>query len=124
MEDLAEVQRITGLIVDAIRLSTDRVTAFGVDAVLALKLADAAQALHLARCIGAFTTDDALAVDMAEIVGETPNFMVSKVLAVHDAPDQCRGAHAEFEQEVWKSLYAGRRERERVKQTLLRRGVI
>ena len=124
MEDLAEVQRITGLIVDAIRVSTDRVTAFGVDGVLALELSGPAQALHLARCIGAFTTDDALATEMAEIVGETPNFMVSKVLAVHYAPDECRGEHADFEKQIWKSLYAGRRERKRVKQTLIRRGAI
>lgn len=124
MEDSTEISRITGLIVAAMRLSTDPVTAASAEMVASLKIEQVAQAIHLARCIAAFTTDDALATEMIEFVGESPKFLIAKVLAANYPPEQCTGEHAEFEKRIWKSLYAGRRERSRVKETLTRRGVI
>ena len=127
MEERNELQRISGLIVAAMHISTDRVTAAGVAHVPALKLESVAQAVHLARCIAAFTTDDALADDFAELVGESPKVLVSKVSLVSSAPEQSTGENADFadlEQRVWKHIYAGRRERSRVLQTLARRSLI
>ena len=124
MEDTTELQRITRLIVDAMRISTDPVTAAGAENVPSLKLESWAQAIHFARCVAAFTTDDALAIEMAEIVGESPKFLIGKVLLVHYAPEKCTGEHAALEQRIWKSLYAGRRERTRVRDVLMRRSVI
>jgi hypothetical protein len=127
MEERNELQRISGLIVAAMHISTDRVTAAGVAHVPALKLTSAAQAVHLARCIAAFTTDDALADDFAELVGESPRVLVSKVALVTVAPEQSTGENvdlADLEQRVWKLIYAGRRERSRVQQTLTRRSLI
>lgn len=124
MEDSTELQRIVRLIVDAMQISTDRVTAAGAANVASLELADFAQGVHLARCIAAFTTDDALANDLAEIVGESPKFLVGKVLLANYAPEQCTGEHADLEKRIWTSLYAGRRERSRVQQTLARRSLI
>ena len=124
MEDSTELQRITRLIVDAMRLSTDPVTAVGAENIPSLNIEQHAQAVHLARCIAAFTTDDALANEMAEIVGESPKFLIGKVLAVHYPPEKCTGEHADFEKRLWKSLYAGRRERTRVIEVLTRRSVI
>ena len=123
-ENTSELQRVSRLIVDAMRLSTDPVTVAGAENIPSLNLASHAQAVHLARCIAAFTTDDALAIEMAEIVGESPKFLISKVLLVHYLPEKCTGQHAELEQRIWKSLYAGRRERSRVKDVLTRRSVI
>ncbi len=124
MEDSTELQRITRLIVDAMRVSTDPVTAAGAEHVSLLNLAQHKQAVHLARCIAAFTTDDALAIEMAEIVGESPKFLIGKVLLVRYAPDKLTGEHADLETRIWKSIYAGRRERSRVKEVLTRRSVI
>jgi hypothetical protein len=124
MEDITELQRISKLIVDAMRVSTDPVTAAGAEKIASLNLESHAQAVHLARCIAAFTTDDALAIDMAEIVGESPKFMISKVLLVHYVAEKCTGENAPLEQRIWKSLYAGRRERSRVLEVLSRRSVI
>jgi len=124
MEESTELQRITRLIADAMSISTDPVTAAGAGNIPSLKLESHAQAVHLARCIAAFTTDDALATEMAEIVGESPKFLIGKVLLVHYAPEQCTGEHAALEQRIWKSLYAGRRERSRVRDVLTRRSLI
>lgn len=124
MEESSELQRITRLIVDAMFISTDPVTAAGARNIPSLELESHAQAVHLARCIAAFTTDDALAAEMAEIVGESPKFLIGKVLLVHYAPEQCTGEHAALEQRIWKSLYAGRRERSRVRDVLTRRSLI
>lgn len=124
MEDMTELHRITRLIVDAMRISTDPLTAAGAENVASLNIEQHAQAVHLARCIAAFTTDDMLAGEMAEIVGESPKFMIGKVLLVHYAPEKCTGQHADLEQRIWKSLYAGRRERSRVQEVLVRRSVI
>lgn len=124
MEECTELQRISGLIVAAMHISTDRVTAAGVVHVPSLKLESFAQAVHLARCIAAFTTDDALANDLAELVGESPKFLVSKVLLANFPPEQCTGEHTDLEKRIWTSIYAGRRERSRVLQTLARRSLI
>ena len=124
MEEHNELQRISGLIVAAMHISTDRVTAAGVAHVPSLKLERLAQAVHLARCIAAFTTDDALADDFAELVGESPKVMVGKVSLVTGSPEQCSGEHADLEKLIWTRIYAGRRERSRVLQTLARRSLI
>lgn len=124
MEENTEIARICKSIVDAMRVSTDPVTAAGAENVVAFKLETLVQAKHVARCIAAFTTDDALAIEMAEIVGESPRFLIGKVLMARYAPEQCTGAHADLERQLWKSLYAGRRELSRVKQTLTRRNVL
>ena len=124
MENSTELQRLSGLIVAAMHISTDRVTAAGVAYVPSLKLESFEQAVHLARCIAAFTTDDALANDLAELVGESPKFLVGKVLLANFAPEQCTGEHADLEKRIWTSIYAGRRERSRVLQTLARRSLI
>ena len=86
MEDHSECQRITRLIVDAMQVSTDPVTAAGAGHLASLELENPAQAIHLARCVAAFTTDDGLANEMAEIVGESPRFLIGKVLSVNYAP--------------------------------------
>ena len=124
MEEHNELQRISGLIVAAMHISTDRVTAAGVAHVPSLKLESLAQALQLARCIAAFTTDDALADDFAELVGESPKVTVGKVSLVTGSPEQCSGEHADLEKLIWTRIYAGRRERSRVLQTLARRSLI
>ena len=127
MEEHNELQRISGLIVAAMHISTDRVTAAGVAHVPSLKLESLAQAVHLARCIAAFTTDDALADDFAELIGESPKVMVGKVSLVTGAPEQYSGENADFadlEKLIWTRIYAGRRERSRVLQTLARRSLI
>lgn len=124
MEERTELQRISGLIVAAMHISTDRVTAAGVAHVPSLKIESVAQATHLARCIAAFTTDDALADDFAELVGESPKVMVGKVSLVTSAPEQCTGENADLEKLIWTLIYAGRRERSRVQQTLARRSLI
>jgi len=123
-ETSAEILRVTGMVVAAMRLSTDPVTAASAESVASLKIERTEQAIHLARCIAAFTTDDSLATEMTEFVGESPKFLVSKVLAVNYPPEQCTGEHAELEKRIWKVLYAGRRERSRVKETLVRRGAL
>lgn len=124
MEDTTELQRIIRLIVNAMRISTDPVTAAGAENIPSLNIETHVQAVHFARCIAAFTTDDALATEMAEIVGESPKFLIGKVLLVHYTPEKCTGEHAALEQRIWKSLYAGRRERTRVRDVLIRRSVI
>ena len=124
MEDHSECQRITRLIVDAMQVSTDPVTAAGAGHLASLELESPAQATHLARCVAAFTTDDGLASEMAEIVGESPRFLIGKVLSVNYAPEQRTGEHADLEKRIWTLVYAGRRERSRVLQTLTRRCVI
>ena len=124
MEERNELQRISGLIVAAMHISTDRVTAAGVAHVPSLKLESLAQAHHLARCIAAFTTDDALADDFADLLGESPKVLVGKVSLATETPEQCAGEHADLEKRIWTLIYAGRRERSRVLQTLARRSLI
>lgn len=124
MEDSTEIQRLSGLIVNAMQVSTDPVTAAGAVHVPSFKLESWVQAVHLARCIAAFTTDDALAGEMAEIVGESPKFLISKVLLAHYPPEKCTGEHTDLEKKIWTSIYAGRRERSRILQTLTRRSVL
>ena len=123
-ENMAETWRISKFIIDAMRLSTDPVTAASAEIVPSLSIGQAAQAIHLARCIAAFTTDDTLSNDMIEFVGESPKFLIGKVLSVNFAPELCIGELAELEKQIWKKLYAGRRERSRVKETLARRCMI
>ena len=124
MEDSTELQRISGLVVAAMQLSTDPVTAAGAVHVPLLKLANAEQAMQLARCIAAFSTDDALTNEMEEIVDESPAFLISKVMAVRSELKKFTGTYAELEKQIWTLIYAGRRERSRVMQTLARRSVL
>jgi hypothetical protein len=124
MEDRSETQNITDAIAKAMLLSTDPVTAAGSAKISALVLENLDQAEHLARCIAAFTTDDALADEMGEIVDESPVFLISKVAAVHTELDEFKGPNAELEKRIWTLVYAGRRERSRVMQTLERRRVL
>ena len=124
MEDRTELQRISGLVLAAMQLSTDPVTAAGAVYVPSLKLANVEQAMQLARCIAAFTTDDALTNEMEEIVDESPAFLVSKVMAVRSELVKFTGPYAELEKQIWTLIYAGRRERSRVMQTLARRSVL
>jgi len=105
-------------------LSTDPVTAAGCVKVSALVLDNLDQAMHLARCIAAFTTDDTLADEMGDIVDESPAFLISKVESVRTDLEKIKGPHAELEKRIWTLVYAGRRERSRVMQTLARRSVL
>ena len=124
MEDRSEVQNITDAIAAAMLLSTDPVTAAGSVKVSALVLDNLDQARHLARCIAAFTTDDALADEMGDIVDESPAFLISKVESVRAELEKFKGLNAELEKRIWTLVYAGRRERSRVMQTLARRSVL
>ena len=124
MEDRSETQNITDAIAKAMLLSTDPVTAAGSVKVSALVLENLDQAMHLARCIAAFTTDDALADEMGEIVDESPAFLIRKVAAVRTELDEFKGPYAELEKRIWTLVYAGRRERSRIMQTLARRSVL
>ena len=124
MEDRNEVQKITEAIAAAMLLSTDPVTAAGSVKVSALVLDNVDQAMHLARCIAAFTTDDALADEMGDIVDESPVFLISKVDSVRAELEKFKGPYAELEKRIWTLVYAGRRERSRVMQTLARRSVL
>ena len=124
MEDRSEVQNITEAIAAAMLLSTDPVTSAGSVKVSALVLDNLDQARHLARCIAAFTTDDALADEMGDIVDESPAFLISKVESVRSELEKFKGPFAELEKRIWTLVYAGRRERSRVMQTLARRSVL
>ena len=124
MVDHSERLRITRLIVDAMQVSTDPVTAAGAGHLASLELESPAQAIHLARCVAAFTTDDGLASEMAEIVGESPRFLIGKVLSVHHAPEQRTGEHADLDKRIWTLVIAWPPARSRVLQTLTRRCVI
>jgi len=124
MQDRNEVQNITEVIAAAMLLSTDPVTAAGSVKVSALVLDNLDQARHLARCIAAFTTDDALADEMGDIVDESPAFLISKVESVRTELEKFKGPFAELEKRIWTLVYAGRRERSRVMQTLARRSVL
>ena len=124
MENKAEIQRITGLVAGAMQLSTDPVTAAGAVHVPSLGIVNVDQAKHLARCIAVFTTDDALADEMEEIVDESPAFLASQVMALSHKLEKFTGKHADLEQQVWTLIYAGRRERSRVFKTLARRSVV
>ena len=124
MEDRTEIQRLCALIESAMQLSTDPVTAAGATVLPSLRLDSVDQARQLVRCIAAFTTDDALADEMEQIVDESPAFLVSKVMAVRHGLERFAGEHADLEKRVWTLIYAGRRERSRVMQTLFRRKVI
>ena len=124
MEDRNEVQNIADAIAAAMLLSTDPVTAAGSVKVSALVLDNLDQARHLARCIAAFTTDDALADEMGDIVDESPAFLISKVESVRSELEKFKGPFAELEKRIWTLVYAGRRERSRVMQTLARRSVL
>jgi len=121
MEDSNEIERVRRSVVSAMQLSTDSVTAAGAAGVESLVLATLDQAHQLARCIAAFTTDDALADEMEEIVDESPAFLVSRVMAVRHGLEKFIGEHAALEEKVWKLVYAGRREKSRVMQVLARR---
>ena len=121
MEDSNEIGRIRRSVVSAMQLSTDSVTAAGAAGIESLTLASLDQAHQLVRCIAAFTTDDALADEMEEIVDESPAFLVSKVMAVRHRLEKFVGQHAALEEKVWKLVYAGRREKSRVMQVLARR---
>ncbi|MFT3849352.1 MAG: hypothetical protein QM739_11990 [Propionivibrio sp.] len=124
MEDSNEIERVRRSVVNAMQLLTDLVTAAGAAGVESLALANLEQAHQLARCIAAFTTDDALADEMEEIVDESPAFLVSKVMSVRHGLDKFIGEHAALEEKVWKLVYAGRREKLRVMQVLARRRVL
>lgn len=124
MEDRSETQNITDAVANAMLLSTDPVTAAGSAKISALVLDNLDQAMHLARCIAAFTTDDALADEMGEIVDESPAFLISKVEAVRTELEKFKGLYGELEKRIWTLVYAGRRERSRVMQTLARRSVL
>ena len=121
MEETAELERITQLIVDAMQISTDRVTAAGAVHVASLELTTLAQGVHLARCIAVFTTDDMLARDLAEMIGESPRVLIGKVGLVQPESLTENVALADLENRVWTLIYAGRRERSRVAQALARR---
>ena len=124
MEDRSEVQNITNAVAAAMRLSTDSVTAAGAENIASLALANIDEAMQLARCIAAFTTDDALADEMGDVVDESPAFLISKVMAVRTALEEFTGKQADLEKRIWMLVYAGRRERSRVMQTLARRSVL
>ena len=124
MENSSEFQRITRMVVASMQLSTDPVTAAGAAHVEAMKLDSVEQAMHLVRCIAAFTTDDALADEMEEIVDESPAYLISKVSGVKFSLERFTGEHAELEKQIWTLIYAGRRERSRVMQTLARRNAL
>lgn len=121
MEDISEVEQIRTSVVRAMQLSTDSVTAAGAAGIESLRLETLDQVHQLARCIAAFTTDDALADEMEVIVDESPAFLVSKVAAVRYRLEKFVGEHAALEEQVWKLVYAGRREKARVLQVLARR---
>lgn len=124
MDDTPELERITRLLSDAMHISTDPVTAAGAAHLSSLGLSTSEQGVHLARCIAAFTTDDALASDLAELVGESPKVLIGKVGLANQTPQPCAGELADLEKRIWTLIYAGRRERSRVQQTLLRRSLI
>ena len=121
MEDTSEIERIRKSVVSAMQLSTDSVTAAGAAGIESLRLETFDQAYQLARCVAAFTTDDALADEMETIVDESPAFLVSKVAAVRYRLEKFVGEHAVLEAQVWKLVYAGRREKSRILQVLARR---
>ena len=121
MDETTELERLTQLIVDAMQISTDRVTAAGAVHLPSLELTTLGQGVHLARCVAAFTTDDELARDFAELLGESPKVLLDKVGLANDAPQQRAGEHADLEKQVWTLVYAGRRERSRVAQCVARR---
>ena len=121
MDETTELERIIQLISDAMLISTDRVTAAGAVHVDALGLSSWAQGVHLARCIAAFTTDDELAADLAELIGESPRVLAGKVGLASSATPSRSGENADLEKKIWTLIYAGRRERSRVEQTLARR---
>lgn len=68
-------QRITRLIVNAMQVPTDAVTAAGAAFLASFELRTSVPAIHLARCVSALATDDALANEMTEIVGKSPKFL-------------------------------------------------
>ena len=124
MENPNEIRKITDAVGGAMLLSRDSVSAAGAAAIEALTLESIDQAMQLARCIAAFTTDDALADEMEEIVDESAAFLISKVGCVKTELASFNGPHAELEKRIWTLVYAGRRERARVMQTLARRSVL
>ena len=127
MDDTPELLRITQMLSAAMHISTDPVTAAGTAHLPSLELSRWEQGVHLARCIAAFTTDDALAGDIAELIGESPKVLIGKVGLVNPAPQASAGELtelAELEKRIWTLIYAGRRERSRVQQTLARRSLI
>lgn len=121
MSDNSEIQRLCGQIVSAMQLSTDHLTAAGTTEIPELRLESLAQTTHLARCIAAFTTDDGLVRDMAEIIDEAPTAMIGKVESARFAPELCTGELSDLEKNIWTRLYAGRRERSRILQMTARR---
>ena len=124
MNQTTEVEQLIRLITDAIKVSTDPVAAAGVSHIPSLALKTREQAMHLPRCIAAFTTDDGLFAELTEISEESPAFMISKVGVIRNDFSAFDGEYGSLEQQIWKLLFAGRRERERVMQTLLRRSAL
>ena len=124
MDDSNEIARLRRSVVSAMQLSTDSVTAAGAASVESLPLETLDQAHQLARCIAAFTTDGSLADEMEEIVDESPAYLISKVSGVKFSLERFTGEHAELEKQIWTLIYAGRRERSRVMQTLARRNAL
>ncbi len=124
MENEVEIQRITGLVAAAMQLSTDPVTAAGAVHVSSLGIVSVEQAKHLARCVAVFTTDDALADELEEIVDESPAFLARQVIALGHKLEKFTGKHADLEKRVWTLIYAGRRERSRVLKTQARRSEV
>ena len=124
MEQKNDLQRISSFVEAAMLISTDPVTAAGAAHLPLLKLTTVEQAMQLARCIAVFTTDDALADELEGLLDESPAFLASKVMAVRAKLEKFTGVHAELENQIWTLIYAGRRERSRVMQTLARRKVL
>ena len=124
MDQTQETQALAALIVDALKVSTDPIAAAGVAHLPALMTGGHDQLLQVARCLAAFTTDDGLFAELREIVDESPAFMVSKVSAVRSELTTFDGVFGTLEQQLWTRIFAGRRERSRVMQTLLRRNAI
>ena len=124
MNQPSEVEQLIHLIADAIKVSTDPVAAAGVSQISSLALETREQAVHLARCVAAFTTDDGLFAELTEIADESPAFMISKVGVIRNEFAAFDGEYGTLEQQIWTRLFAGRRERARVMQTLRRRSAL
>ena len=119
-----QAQHFAELVANALKVSTDPIAAAGVAHLPALAAGGHDQLKHVARCLAAFTTDDGLFAELSEIVDESPAFMVSKISAVRSELTAFDGRFGVLEQQVWTRIFAGRRERARVIQTLRRRSAV
>lgn len=124
MNQTTEVEQLIRQISEAVKVSTDPVAAAGLSQISSLAIENCEQAVHLARCVAAFTTDDGLFAELTEIVGESSPFMISKVAAIRNEFASFGGDYGVLEQQIWTRLFAGRRERLRVMQTLRRRSAL